>query len=137
MHGSTFGGGALACRVALEFLEILDELLPVIIQVGGYFRMKLAELARHHGFVKEVRGFGLMIGMELEVPGKQIVLDAMAEGLLINCTHETVLRFLPPYILTEQDVDRAIQGLAKLFKKVKYAPAPITTDRPAPASQEA
>jgi acetylornithine/succinyldiaminopimelate/putrescine aminotransferase len=99
--------------------------------------MKLAELARHHGFVKEVRGFGLMIGMELEVPGKQIVLDAMAEGLLINCTHETVLRFLPPYILTEQDVDRAIQGLARLFKKVKCAPAPITADRPAPASREA
>jgi predicted acetylornithine/succinylornithine family transaminase len=119
MHGSTFGGGALACRVALEFLDVLDELLPSIQRVGGYFHVVLNELARKHGFVKEVRGFGLMLGMELTIPGKQIVLDAMAEGLLINCTHETVLRFLPPYIVTEKDVDQAMKTLAKLFAKVK------------------
>jgi predicted acetylornithine/succinylornithine family transaminase len=119
MHGSTFGGGALACRVALEFLDILDELLPSIQRVGGYFHVVLNELARKHGFVKEVRGFGLMLGMELAVPGKQIVLDAMAEGLLINCTHETVLRFLPPYIVTEKEVDQVVKTLAKLFAKVK------------------
>ena len=71
MHGSTFGGGALACRVALEFLDILDELLPSIQRVGGYFHVVLNDLARKHGFVKEVRGFGLMLGMELAVPGKQ------------------------------------------------------------------
>jgi acetylornithine/succinyldiaminopimelate/putrescine aminotransferase len=57
--------------------------------------------------------------MELTVPGKQLVLDAMAEGLLINCTHETVLRFLPPYIVTEKEVDQAVKTLAKLFAKVK------------------
>jgi predicted acetylornithine/succinylornithine family transaminase len=119
MHGSTFGGGALACRVALEFLDILDELLPSIQRVGGYFHVVLNELARKHGFVKEVRGFGLMLGMELTVPGKQIVLDAMAEGLLMNCTHDTVLRFLPPYIVTEKEVDQAVKTLAKLFAKVK------------------
>jgi predicted acetylornithine/succinylornithine family transaminase len=119
MHGSTFGGGALACRVALEFLDVLDELLPSIQRVGGYFHVVLNELARKHGFVKEVRGFGLMLGMELTVPGKQIVLDAMAEGLLMNCTHETVLRFLPPYIVTEKEVDQAVKVLAKLFAKVK------------------
>jgi predicted acetylornithine/succinylornithine family transaminase len=119
MHGSTFGGGALACRVALEFLDVLDELLPSIQRVGGYFHVVLNDLARKHGFVKEVRGFGLMLGMELAVPGKQIVLDAMAEGLLINCTHDTVLRFLPPYIVTEKEVDQAVKVLAKLFAKVK------------------
>jgi acetylornithine/N-succinyldiaminopimelate aminotransferase len=119
MHGSTFGGGALACRVALEFLDILDELLPSIQRVGGYFHVVLNELARKHGFVKEVRGFGLMLGMELAIPGKQMVLDAMAEGLLINCTHETVLRFLPPYIVTEKEVDQAVKILGKLFAKVK------------------
>jgi acetylornithine/succinyldiaminopimelate/putrescine aminotransferase len=69
--------------------------------------------------VKEVRGFGLMLGVELTIPGKQLVLDAMAEGLLINCTHETVLRFLPAYIVTEKDVDQAVKILAKLFAKVK------------------
>jgi len=105
MHGSTFGGSALACRVALEFFDILDELLPSIERVGGYFRSALGELARKHSFVKEVRGHGLMLGIDLEVPGKQIVLDAMAQGLLINCTHDTVLRFLPPYIITEKEMD--------------------------------
>jgi len=120
MHGSTFGGGPLACRVALEFLDILDGLLPAIQRVGGYLHVELNELARKHTFVKEVRGFGLMLGMELAVPGKQIVLDAIAEGLLLNCTHETVLRFLPPYIATEKEVDHAIKILARLFAKMKH-----------------
>ncbi len=118
-HGTTFGGGPLACHVALEFFDILEELLPNIIHVGGYFRMRLMELARHFGFIREVRGFGLMIGVELEFAGKQIVLDCMEKGLLINCTHNTVLRALPPYILTEQDVDRAISVLKTVFKKTK------------------
>ncbi len=121
MHGSTFGGGPLACRVALEFFDILEPLLPQIVHVGGYFRMRLTELAKHFAFIREIRGFGLMIGVELDMPGKQIVLDAMEEGLLINCTHETVLRMLPPYILTEQDVDRAMTVLNKVLKKAKPA----------------
>lgn len=129
MHGSTYGGGPLACRVALEFLEILDELLPHIRSIGGYFRMRLDDLARHHTFVKEIRGQGLMIGMELTVPGKQIVLDALDAGLLINCTHDTVLRFLPPYILTEREVDQAIAKLKRIFKKVK--PAEVAPPVPA------
>jgi len=119
MHGTTFGGGPLACRVALEFLDILEGLLPQIQQTGGYFHIELSELARKHGFVKEVRGFGLMLGVELTVPGKQLVLDAMKEGLLINCTHDTVLRFLPPYTVMEKDIDKAVKVLGKLFAKVK------------------
>jgi predicted acetylornithine/succinylornithine family transaminase len=118
MHGTTFGGGPLACRVALEFLDILRDLLPAIYHLGGYFRMRLSELQRHYPFIKEVRGYGLMIGAELDIPGKQIVLDAMQEGLLINCTHEKVLRFLPPYIIQEEEIDRAIKGLTKALKKV-------------------
>lgn len=118
-HGTTFGGGPLVCRAALEFFDILEDLLPSIIHVGGYFRMRLMELARQFGFIKEVRGFGLMIGVELDFSGKQIVLDCMSKGLLINCTHDTVLRALPPYILTEQDVDRAISVLRVVFKKAK------------------
>jgi acetylornithine/N-succinyldiaminopimelate aminotransferase len=115
MHGSTYGGGPLACRVALEFFDILDELLPSIQSVGGYFRMRLTELARRYSFIREVRGHGLMIGVELEFSGKQLVLDGIAAGILFNCTHETVLRFLPPYILTEQDVDQSIAVLDKLL----------------------
>jgi predicted acetylornithine/succinylornithine family transaminase len=119
MHGSTFGGGALACRVALEFLDVLEELRPRIQEVGGYFHVLLNELARKHSFIKEVRGFGLMLGVELTIPGKQIVLDAMADGMLINCTHDVVLRFLPPYIITEKEVDTAVKGLAKILAKQK------------------
>ncbi len=115
MHGSTFGGSALACRVALEFFEVLDDLLPSIRRVGDYFRARLRELARKHAFIREVRGHGLMIGVDMTVPGKQMVLDAQARGLLMNCTHETVLRFLPPYIVTEKEVDAAITILDSIF----------------------
>ncbi len=117
MHGSTFGGGPLACRVAIEFLDILEGLLPHIEQIGHYFRMKLEELQKHYSFIQEVRGQGLMIGVQLTIPGKQMVLDAMEEGLLMNCTHETVLRFLPPYIITEKEIDRGIRILNRVFKR--------------------
>jgi acetylornithine/N-succinyldiaminopimelate aminotransferase len=117
MHGSTFGGGPLACRLALEFLDILDGLLPSIRAHGAYFRSKLQDLARRHSYIREVRGEGLMIGVQLDIPGKQMVNDALADGLLINCTHDTVLRFLPPYIITEREIDIAIKKLAKIFKK--------------------
>jgi predicted acetylornithine/succinylornithine family transaminase len=119
MHGSTYGGGPLACRVALEFFDILEELLPSINSVGVYFRMKLTELMRTFPFIKEVRGQGLMIGVELDFSGKELVLDGIREGLLFNCTHDTVLRFLPPYILSEGDVDRALGILKKIFKNAK------------------
>jgi acetylornithine/N-succinyldiaminopimelate aminotransferase len=116
MHGSTYGGGPLACRVALEFFDILDELLPAINSVGSYFRMRLTDLMRKFPFIKEVRGQGLMIGVELDFPCKQLVLDGIRQGLLFNCTHDRVLRFLPPYILTEGDVDRGISTLARIFE---------------------
>jgi acetylornithine/succinyldiaminopimelate/putrescine aminotransferase len=92
--------------------------------MGGYFRMRLTELARKYSFIKEIRGFGLMIGMELDFSGKQIVLDAMEAGLLINCTHDIVLRMLPAYIITEQEADRAVKVLDKVLKKAK--PLPVT-----------
>lgn len=115
MHGSTFGGSALACRVALEFFEIMETLLPAIRRVGDYFRARLRELAGKYAFIREVRGSGLMIGLDMSVPGKQMVLDAQARGLLINCTHDTVLRFLPPYIVTEKEVDEAVTILDGIF----------------------
>jgi predicted acetylornithine/succinylornithine family transaminase len=115
MHGSTFGGSALGCRVAIEFFAILDELLPQIRRVGDYFRAGLRNLAKKHPSITEVRGAGLMIGAQLDHPGKQIVLDAMDRGLLINCTHDTVLRFLPPYVITEKEVDEALAILDQVL----------------------
>jgi acetylornithine/N-succinyldiaminopimelate aminotransferase len=118
MHGSTFGGNALAARVALEFLDILDGLLPDITRVGDYFRAQLQALSTRYSFIVNVRGYGLMVGAELSIPGKDIVNRAMAEGLLLNCTHETVLRFLPPYIITEEHVDEAVIILDRVFRTV-------------------
>lgn len=119
MHGSTYGGGPLACRVALEFFDVLDELMPQINAVGGYFRMKLTEMMRDFPFIKEVRGHGLMIGMELDFTCKHLVMAGIKEGVLFNVTHENVMRFLPPYILTEQDVDRAAGALRKILASAK------------------
>lgn len=121
MHGTTYGGGPLTTRVALEFYSVLDELLPQIVRVGDYFRAELRKLQSKFSFIKEVRGEGLMIGVEIDFPCKQFVLDGFEEGLLFNVTHDTVVRFLPPYILTEKEVDRAIRGLKKIFAKAKKA----------------
>jgi acetylornithine/N-succinyldiaminopimelate aminotransferase len=117
MHGSTFGGGALACRVGYECMCMLEELLPHIRQVGGYFRMRLEELARKYSFIKEVRGQGLMLGMDIDFECKHFVTEAMAEGVLINVTHDTVIRMLPPYVIQEREVDRAARSLDKMFRK--------------------
>src|SRR5258708_2917823 len=95
MHGSTFGGGALACRVALEFCDMLDELLPAIQRVGGYFHGVLNALARKPGSAQAVRGLGLRSAAKLNAPAKQIVLDSMEAGLRLNSPHQAVLRFLP------------------------------------------
>jgi predicted acetylornithine/succinylornithine family transaminase len=115
MHGSTFGGGPLACRVALEFFDVLDELMPQIQRVGGHFRNRMLELKNDFSFITEVRGQGLMVGVELAMPGAPIVQEAMAQGLLINCTHGNVLRFLPPYTITESEVDAATDILRRVL----------------------
>ena len=81
--------------------------------------MRLTDLMQQFPFIKEVRGQGLMIGVDLTFPGKQLVFDGIKKGLLFNCTHDTVLRFLPPYIVTEPDVNRALITLTKIFKNAK------------------
>ena len=119
MHGTTFGGGALACRVALEFYEILDELMPRMRQVSEYFFAGLRTLAARHAAVREVRGFGLMIGVEMDFTCNHLVSEGMAQGLLFNVTHGTVVRMLPPYIITEKEVDRALKGLGRILASAR------------------
>jgi len=113
---------ALLALAMTGFTAILTEtlpagLLPHIAAMGEYFRAQLCELAARFNFIKEVRGYGLMIGVELSIPGKEIVNQAMQEGLLMNCTHDTVLRFLPPYIITEAQVDEAVAILDRVFRR--------------------
>jgi predicted acetylornithine/succinylornithine family transaminase len=115
MHGSTFGGNALACRVALEFLDVLEEILPRIRETSAYFEKRLGELVDKYDFVSEVRGRGLMRGLNLTVPGKQVVPAMKEKGFLINCTAGTVLRFLPPYVIEKAHIDQLIGALDEIF----------------------
>jgi acetylornithine/N-succinyldiaminopimelate aminotransferase len=106
MHGTTFGGGPLACAVALEFLKIVEDekLLDNILVRGAELREGLTKLAAKFAFIREVRGEGLMIGVELSIEGAPFVSAAMRRGLLINCTHDFTLRLLPPFIITRAQV---------------------------------
>ena len=110
-QGTTFGGGPLACAVALETLDVIDELLPKVRASGAHLHEALAGLRRRHRVISEVRGAGLMAGIQLSVPGDGFVEACLARGLAINCTHETVLRLLPPYIVTPQEIDTAVATL--------------------------
>ena len=116
-HGSTFGGNPLACAAALATLETIlnGNVLENCRKVGEYFLARLSELQEKHFQIKEVRGRGLMLAVELSIPGAGIVSDCMRKGLLINCTNENVLRFVPPLIITKQDVDKAIGILDEAF----------------------
>jgi len=113
LHGTTFGGGPLACAVAIEFLRQLDGLLDHIEEVGNYFHDKLVALGAKHDSVREVRGMGLMLGMELDSAdlAKAVASQLLQNRILINRTHETVLRFLPPYIIRKKHVDVVIRAL--------------------------
>lgn len=113
MHGTTFGGGPLACAVAIEFLRVLDGLQDHVREVGGYFHEQLEQLKTRHGCIREVRGMGLMLGLELDSAetAKAVVSILLRNKILINRTHETVLRFLPPYIIREKHVDEVIRAL--------------------------
>jgi acetylornithine/N-succinyldiaminopimelate aminotransferase len=106
MHGTTFGGGPLACAVAHEFLRIVEEekLLENIRTRGTELREGLAKLAAKFDFVREIRGEGLMIGVDLSIEGVPFVAEAMQRGLLINCTHDFTLRLLPPFNLSRAQV---------------------------------
>ena len=117
IHGSTFGGNALVCRVAIEFLGILDELLPRIRETGDYFESRLNELVDKYDFAQGVRGRGVMRGINLTVPGKSVVGQCQERGLLINCTADTVLRFLPPYIIERGQIDELIGALDEIFQQ--------------------
>jgi len=115
MHGTTFGGGPLACAVAVAFLDTLAEqdLLGHIREIGEYFKGRLSELAGRYPCVREVRGAGLMLGMELDTPerAKAVFKGLLDNGIVANRTHEVVLRFLPPYIIAKAHVDALIKAL--------------------------
>ena len=119
MHGTTFGGGPLACAVAIAVVDTieLEGLLDHATEVGDYFQQQLRGLAKKHDAIVDVRGKGLMVAAELDSAdlGKHTVQEMLKRHILINCTSDTVLRFLPPYILEKSHVDEAIAALDLIF----------------------
>jgi predicted acetylornithine/succinylornithine family transaminase len=114
-HGTTFGGGPLACRIALEYLAILEDenLLERVRRVGAYLTHKLQELVGKFSIATEARGVGMIQALQLNVPGKPVLEGAMADGLLVNVTQDTVVRMLPPFLIEEKHVDAAIRILKR------------------------
>ncbi len=112
-HGSTFGGNPVACAAALAVLDVLEEegLVARAARTGALFKEGLRELAREFPLVREVRGLGLLLGMELTVPGEELVAACRERGLLVNCTAGRVIRFLPPLGVGEEDVREALAVL--------------------------
>jgi len=125
LHGTTFGGGPLACAVAIEFLRIERQLLSHVRDLGKYFHAELEGLKAKHSSIQEVRGLGLMQCIELDSIelAKAVVRQLLEQGIIINRTHDTVLRFLPPYIIERKHVDRVISALhAALAKNPVQSP---------------
>ena len=116
-HGTTFGGGPLACRASLEYFNVLEDenLLERVRNTGAYFKQRLEEM-KDLPVVKEVRGEGLMLALDLKIPGKDIVKQLLQQGFILNCTHETVLRMLPPFIITEKQIDKFVRALRPVLE---------------------
>ncbi|KIQ95703.1 Ornithine aminotransferase [Anoxybacillus thermarum] len=116
-HGSTFGGNPLACAVSIAALDVIvEEKLPErSFELGEYFQQKLREI--NHPDIKEVRGRGLFIGVELHVAARPYCEKLQQEGLLCKETHDTVIRFAPPLVITKEELDWAIEKVKKVFEQ--------------------
>jgi acetylornithine/N-succinyldiaminopimelate aminotransferase len=134
LHGTTFGGGPLVCATALEFLNVIEDadLLANIRERGAELRQGIQKLAARFDFIREVRGEGLILGVDLAIDGAPIVTEALRGGLLINCTHEHILRLLPPFIIRRKDV---VEFLAKFEKALKQATKSSATQNAKPKAQ--
>jgi len=118
-HASTFGGNPLACAAGLAVCRALLEgqILDHARRMGEYFAKGLSDCKERHRVVREVRGLGLLQGIELDMDGKAVVSECLARGILINGTGERVLRFVPPLIITQMEIDRLLDTLAQIFSK--------------------
>lgn len=117
-HGTTFGGNQIATAAACAVVkEMIERDIPGLAKdTGEYFKSQLLKLIDEFKFVKEVRGMGLILGMELEIKGAPIVKEMLTRKFVINCTHDYVLRFIPPLIITKEEIDSMIENLREIFK---------------------
>ncbi|MBA2840111.1 acetylornithine/N-succinyldiaminopimelate aminotransferase [Methanococcus maripaludis] len=117
-HGTTFGGNPLACASSAAALDVISGLLDNTVEMGEYFKNSLKTLEEKYEFVKEVRSLGLMVGVELTFNGSDIVSKMFQKGFLINCTSDTVLRFLPPLMVKKEHIDAMISALDEVFSEI-------------------
>lgn len=131
LHGTTFGGGPLVCATALEFLQIVedDHLLEKIRERGAELREGLTALARKFDFIREIRGEGLIVGIELSIEGTPLVAEAMRQGLLINCTHDYTLRLLPPFIVTKSQVREFLRVFELVLASARKTDSPALSEK--------
>jgi acetylornithine/N-succinyldiaminopimelate aminotransferase len=122
-HGTTFGGGPLACRLALEFLDVLEDegLLDHVAEIGDYLVKGLAAMKPRHPSMGEIRGMGLILGVELGGIAKNVVEQLLNAGVVANAAHDTVLRLLPPLIVTRKEVDDFLEILDKVLGETEVA----------------
>jgi acetylornithine aminotransferase/acetylornithine/N-succinyldiaminopimelate aminotransferase len=134
MHGTTFGGGPLACATADKFLEILSRpgTLEHVVEMGTYFRERLTALKKKHKIIKEVRGMGLMNAANLKSAdvAKAVMKGMLERGVIINRTHDTVLRFLPPYIVEREHIEEMISTLNEVLQANSGKAAPVRREQP-------
>jgi acetylornithine/N-succinyldiaminopimelate aminotransferase len=118
-HASTFGGNCLACVAGIATIETIEEgnLLQHTVEMGQYAQEKLRALKEKYSAIDHVRGIGLMIGIQLTRPGAAIVSKCLEKGLRINCTHDTVIRFMPPMIVTKEQIDEAVGIFASVLSE--------------------
>ncbi len=116
-HATTFGGNPVVCAAALAVLETMqkDNILARCRETGAYFKKRLLELKSRHACVADVRGLGLLLGMELTMDGNGVVLAAMEKGFLINCVQERVLRFAPPLVIEKNEIDGLVSCLDNIL----------------------
>jgi predicted acetylornithine/succinylornithine family transaminase len=118
-HASTFGGSPIVCAAALAVFDAIkkEKLLQNTVAMGAYFKKKLESLKKKRRSIKEIRAMGLITGVELAIKGEDIYKECMKEGLLINCTQDTVLRIMPPMTVSKAEIDKAIFILDKVICK--------------------
>jgi acetylornithine aminotransferase len=119
-HATTFGGGPLVAAAAFQVVKILhaEGILRNCERVGEYFKNRLLDLKSKYAFIKEVRGKGLLLGLDLACDGVSIVKACMERGFLINCVQEHILRFIPPLIVQEGQIDALIGCLDSIFEEI-------------------
>ncbi|HTZ39577.1 MAG TPA: acetylornithine transaminase [Syntrophales bacterium] len=118
-HASTFGGNPLAMAAAIATLETIleDGFLERCRTMGEYLQERLWSLRKDHPVVQDVRGKGLLVGMDLSVEGNSTVKACLERGILINCTFDHILRMVPPLVISKQDVDRLVQVLDEVLER--------------------